>query len=193
MVGTHKLGYIPNGYKLMDTKTSEKYEKYIFSNGTNEISLRIMSSGISEVGVDSENRTMRSIEVKDYVAYALLHSSSDEPAIVIRMVFSMKKVLNCKKTVAMLSLLLAFSLYIGCTCIGCTADIENNYISELDNESSDFGIPDGLDEKTVNIPVAGTENSEWSCVLDRRTETIQFTHSDNRSFSLSCGTNITYK
>lgn len=83
VVGTHTVGYIPNGYKLIDTITTEGYEKYIFSNGNDNIFLRIMSTGISEVGVDSENRTMRPVEIKDYVAYALLHNDSDESTVVI--------------------------------------------------------------------------------------------------------------
>ena len=83
MVGTHAVGYIPNGYKLIDTITAEGYEKYIFSNGNDNIYLRIMSTGISEVGVDSENRTMRPVEIKDYVAYALLHNDSEESTVVI--------------------------------------------------------------------------------------------------------------
>lgn len=83
IVGTHKIGYIPSGYQLTQSKTTEKYEKYIFSNGTGDINLRIMSSSISEVGVDSENRMMQPIKIKSYVAYALLHDDSDEPTIVI--------------------------------------------------------------------------------------------------------------
>ncbi len=83
VIGTHKVGYIPSGYQLTETKTTQRYEKYIFSNGIDDINLRIMSSGISEVGVDSENRKMQPIKVKDYVAYALLHNDSDEPTVVI--------------------------------------------------------------------------------------------------------------
>lgn len=83
IVGTHKIGYIPSGYQLTQSKTTERYEKYIFSNGTDDINLRIMSSSISEAGVDSENRMMQPVKIKSYVAYALLHDDSNEPTIVI--------------------------------------------------------------------------------------------------------------
>lgn len=82
-VGTYKLGYIPNGYQLIKSKTTQSYEKYTFSNGNNDIYLRITSSSISEVEVDSENQMMKPIKVKDYVAYALLYDDPNEPTMVI--------------------------------------------------------------------------------------------------------------
>lgn len=83
VIGTYKIGYIPSGYQQIESKTSGRYEKYVFSNGIDDINLRIMSGSISEVRADSENREMQPIKVKDYVAYALLHNDSDEPTVVI--------------------------------------------------------------------------------------------------------------
>ena len=83
IVGTHKIGYVPNGYQMTDSVKLERYEKYVFSNGANEIDLRIMSSSISEAGADIENQKTQPVKIKNYVAYALLHNDPNEPTIVI--------------------------------------------------------------------------------------------------------------
>ena len=82
-VGTYKIGYVPSGYQLIESKTTKGYDKYTFSNGSDDIDLRIMSSSISEVGIDRENRAMKPVKIKDYVAYTLIHNDSNEPTIVI--------------------------------------------------------------------------------------------------------------
>ena len=82
-VGTHRLGYVPNGYRLIDSRAINEYEKHIFSNGTDDIRFRIMPSSIAEVKADYEKRRMQPVKVKNYVAYALLHNNPNEPTMVI--------------------------------------------------------------------------------------------------------------
>ena len=82
-VGTHKFGYLPDGYELSESRGSNGYEKFVFKNGNDEISLRMMASSITEVGIDGENRTMQPLAIKDYAAYALIPEDTSEPTIVI--------------------------------------------------------------------------------------------------------------
>ena len=82
-IGSYKLGYITSGYRIIESSTIEEYEKYVFSNGTDDIRLRVMPSSISKAESDIEKRKMQPIHIRSYVAYALLNDDSTEPTVVI--------------------------------------------------------------------------------------------------------------
>ena len=79
----HTLYYLPKGYELTDSIETPGYNEYVFTNEDNIIILTGMMNDITEIGLDDENRTIQSITIHEYIAYALIPNNPEEDSMII--------------------------------------------------------------------------------------------------------------
>lgn len=83
-LGEHTLYYLPKGYELTDTIKTASIARFIFTNKNNdEIILHCMADTVSPPDIDYERRTIRTVEIPNYEAYALLPDNTNDGIVII--------------------------------------------------------------------------------------------------------------
>lgn len=82
-LGEHTLYYLPKGYELTDKLETSSTSRYIFTNTTDELILYCMADIATAPKIDSEQRTIQTIELAGYEAYALLPNDANNETLLI--------------------------------------------------------------------------------------------------------------
>lgn len=83
-LGNHVLYYLPKGYELTDSINTSAIARFVFTDKSgNEIILHCMAETVSPPDVDSERRTIQTIDIPGYEGYALLPDTAEDKTIVI--------------------------------------------------------------------------------------------------------------
>lgn len=82
-LGEHTLYYLPKGYELTDKLETPTLNKYIFTNASHEILLYCMTSSVSSPNVDAEQHTIKTVDISDYQAYAMIPNNANYATVII--------------------------------------------------------------------------------------------------------------